>query len=1344
MPGLINRHTRVPMTLQSTRVSAIVNGLSVGITASLTYFNDEDHVVEGVFCIGLSEDASVTGFEARMSQSRSIHVHVKDKTEVDHFDEILTGTTGSFSHGNVPPGRFAVTEYDSSRVFCANLGTIRPHGSIVVMLSISTLMVNGRFGQVYFQLPSVFTPRVKKNNALQGTEPGSKTNFSDSQHSAMKSILDIVDETGVNLSAYDFEFQLEVKAPTLLAGVSSKTHAIRVDADPYATDASDVFITLAEPHPMDRSLEITLHFPRPHVPVVILEHGDMSPMEYENFVRLEREYLHSSGGTDDDNKKSYMQKRMHKDIMHNAVAMLNYCADFEGLTKQMLQHTFDIQGEYIFVIDRSGSMSGEYIANARETIMMFVKSLPVSCRFNIVGFGTSYKALFDCSRLYTQENVSEASSYIKRMRADMGGTNLLAPLQWILQQHTTRGWPRQLFIVTDGGVSNTSEILELVKINAVHTRVHTFGVGENVSKRLIRGIAKAGRGIAEFIATGERMQSKVMNTLKASLQPVISDISLDWTLPGGVEVLQTPAQPAPIIPGEPLVIYGLLCDTVRMHNTLASVLQKGERRNPFGQDLSRGSSTDRLTDRVDDDGNGNSNPASRSRSPIPSPKPTPKNDKGDVFLSNQFNSVKSFSNGIHAPRPSPATTIADCSVKATASDQGEDAESAESTSSRPLSSAGQTAQKRYMELAARRARAISVPDNRISIDPSSIQQLLLKLDNAERRHSEYQTHPGAGRGRSRFRRTPTDCCSVTSGETSEPISPSWDHFLDGDSEEIFDADVQISLNDAVVLDDGKLINLASRSTQCFVTISGLFCGRPISCEVPFDISTLIRGEWTCPSGDDEVWEETIHQLASKCLLFDYDVAAKRAEENGAKRSLSDMPTDEGFKIRAQMIEVSQASHVVCRHTAFVSVDQETLEPLPSPIQVLMPKPKTRAQVRRQLRHIGFTKGLGRRISSSLTDSEDDAFSSGFGRSDSLSSCQSHQLFQSTDVPELNQPPSVWTSIDPSEWSASKMYDMASTSKSKAWHLGTRLSKLRSRLSTMPSKRPLFRAVDIMECGGRTLSMECVELHALVNLQLAYGGWQLDQDLADALDISLDRLKRASPLCMIMTKVLPSFTPEGSRQSSLDFPSRKSPIRTPEGSRQSSLDFTRRLSPEGRQDSETLNSCSMSSMPKRSDSTLSSCTEFIAVPDRTIPILRSPVEVISSSFKDSGSPVSCDNNSGYHTLRPSYTADDSAVGSLTYNPNEFPMRRKLTDFVGLCRVSTDDDPTGEVVENRLWATVLSLVWLEHNCGSFFSEWELLAAKADRWLGEQRLPRGFDIPSLKAAAYQVIVLTRKLSI
>ena len=46
--------------------------------------------------------------------------------------------------------------------------------------------------------------------------------------------------------------------------------------------------------------------------------------------------------------------------------------------------------------------------------------------------------------------------------------------------------------------------------------------------------------------------------------------------------------------GEPLVVYGLLCDTVRMHSTLASVLLKTARRNPFTEKaLSRGSSNEK-------------------------------------------------------------------------------------------------------------------------------------------------------------------------------------------------------------------------------------------------------------------------------------------------------------------------------------------------------------------------------------------------------------------------------------------------------------------------------------------------------------------------------------------------------------------------------------------------------------------------------------------------------------------------------------------------------------------------------------------------------------------------------
>ena len=37
----------------------------------------------------------------------------------------------------------------------------------------------------------------------------------------------------------------------------------------------------------------------------------------------------------------------------------------------------------------------------------------------------------------------------------------------------------------------------------------TFGIGSGASTELVKGLAKAGNGSAEFIKEGERMQSKV-------------------------------------------------------------------------------------------------------------------------------------------------------------------------------------------------------------------------------------------------------------------------------------------------------------------------------------------------------------------------------------------------------------------------------------------------------------------------------------------------------------------------------------------------------------------------------------------------------------------------------------------------------------------------------------------------------------------------------------------------------------------------------------------------------------------------------------------------------------------
>ena len=72
--------------------------------------------------------------------------------------------------------------------------------------------------------------------------------------------------------------------------------------------------------------------------------------------------------------------------------------------------------------------------------------------------------------LVLQVTLVQACEYIQRMRADMGGSNLLGALSWVYQQPAQRSCPRQLFIITDGSVSSVGKVLELVRRNTCAAR----------------------------------------------------------------------------------------------------------------------------------------------------------------------------------------------------------------------------------------------------------------------------------------------------------------------------------------------------------------------------------------------------------------------------------------------------------------------------------------------------------------------------------------------------------------------------------------------------------------------------------------------------------------------------------------------------------------------------------------------------------------------------------------------------------------------------------------------------------------------------------------------------------
>ena len=117
----------------------------------------------------------------------------------------------------------------------------------------------------------------------------------------------------------------------------------------------------------------------------------------------------------------------------------------------------------------------------------------------------------------------------------MGGTEILSPLSFILQQEVKAGLARQVFVLTDGQVSNSSACIRLVKKHAMTNRVFTLGVGSAADRHLVKGLARAGQGTAMFTSQGEQITPKIMEQLKNALQPCIADIEVKWGKSGQFE-----------------------------------------------------------------------------------------------------------------------------------------------------------------------------------------------------------------------------------------------------------------------------------------------------------------------------------------------------------------------------------------------------------------------------------------------------------------------------------------------------------------------------------------------------------------------------------------------------------------------------------------------------------------------------------------------------------------------------------------------------------------------------------------------------------------------------------------
>jgi hypothetical protein len=213
-------------------------------------------------------------------------------------------------------------------------------------------------------------------------------------------------------------------------------------------------------------------------------------------------------------------------------------------------------------------MEGTKMKNTKETMQMFLRSLSPGVLFNIVSFGSSFSMLFtQGSQEYNEETLETATKHVSGMKANMGGTEIYRTLQSIFKAPTKPGYPRQVFLLTDGEVSNVQDCIRCVKVNSDNMRMFCFGIGSGASVPLVKGMSEAGHGRYEVISDRDRIDDKVIRQLTYAMLPALTNISINWgeekSSNSSVVSRTAPFRLPTIFNGDRVISYAWIKDNVK-------------------------------------------------------------------------------------------------------------------------------------------------------------------------------------------------------------------------------------------------------------------------------------------------------------------------------------------------------------------------------------------------------------------------------------------------------------------------------------------------------------------------------------------------------------------------------------------------------------------------------------------------------------------------------------------------------------------------------------------------------------------------------------------------------------
>jgi len=186
--------------------------------------------------------------------------------------------------------------------------------------------------------------------------------------------------------------------------------------------------------------------------------------------------------------------------------------------------------DVIFVLDVSGSMTGEKIDQAKDALIYCLDRLNPEDRFNIIPFSTAPQSFEKELQPISKKN--EAKNFINDLSA-RGGTNIYEALTFALDQNQNSDRLFAVIFLTDGlptlGITGENEILQkLIGQDKNNVRIFSFGVGYDVNTFLIDQLASKTNAISDYVKPDENIEMVVSSFYDKISSPVLTQVELDW------------------------------------------------------------------------------------------------------------------------------------------------------------------------------------------------------------------------------------------------------------------------------------------------------------------------------------------------------------------------------------------------------------------------------------------------------------------------------------------------------------------------------------------------------------------------------------------------------------------------------------------------------------------------------------------------------------------------------------------------------------------------------------------------------------------------------------------------